>query len=480
MIKTDSASKKRGISAVFWKLSSLRPETVYTVLAVLFGVIAAIIIPPLTVADEQAHFLNVLKLSHFQFLPSVKDGAQGVYLSFSEIEFLSFYSKDVIHPQVDLGDFFRFSAQPYAATEFYPSEFASLNPIAYVIPGMGLALVRFVLPFLNVHFCLIVARLINLAFAILVTRHAIRITPVLKNTMLLIALLPMTVHQTASTSYDAILIPAALLFFAYVMKIVFSGKDYTVTVLDIVAVCGSCALLFGTKFFYGAMIVVLLAIPKKCIGTWKKYFSLAAGIILIAALFYYLPSRLTSSAVADLAAPPDPRLSEQSAFFFSNIVWALPRVIFDTTVTFFSAWSNQFFGVLGWLTIPFPTVCVIIFYAIFLFVIAWEICTAGMISMRARVFSFLAFFITSLGAIFGIYLRYNPVIGYVGGTVAYGVQGRYFIPCVLFGIAAFANSLMDKCRAKGTVSMVACLISQATALLCGVGTVVILLWYYWF
>ncbi len=479
MIKISRTSEERGFLAVLRRICNLKPETVYTVIAVLLGAVIAFIMPPLTVADEQAHFLNVLKLSHFQFLPSVKDGAVGVYLSSSEAEFLRFYSADVLHPTVNFGDFFRFSAESYAPSEFFASEFASLNPVAYAVPGIGLAVIRFVFPFMNVHFCLIAARLVNLAFAVAVTREAIKTTPVLKNTMLLLALMPMTLHQVASTSYDALLIPSAFLFFAYVMKILFGGEGYLVTLKDTVMICLSCALLFGTKFFYGALIVVLLAIPKKRIGSWKKYITLAGIIITIGAVFYLIPSRLSSSVTAGLHTP-DPRLAEQSAFFFSNIAWVFPRVIIDTTLTFFKEWANQFFGVLGWLTLPFPAVFVILFYVVLAFVFVTEICGTGSVSPRVRIFSLLAFLITSLGAIFGIYIQYNPVIGYVGGTVAYGVQGRYFIPCILFGLLALANPLMNKAEHKKTITAAAEKTAYASALLCALGTVIILLLYYWF
>lgn len=478
MTKTKSFLERSGFRSVFDKIWNIKPHTFYTVLALFFGVIAAFIMPPLTVPDEQVHFLSVLKVSHFQFLPTVINGKEGVFLSVGEIEFLEAYRNDVYSPTMNFADFFRFKAQAYKPTEFYVADGAGVNPLAYIVSGFGLALVRFVFPFINVHFCLIIARLFNLVTAVILTRQAIKVTPVLKNVMLLLVLMPMTIHQTASTSYDSLLISASMLLFAYVMKIVLEKENYVIGAKDIVAVCVACAILFGTKILYAALVVVLLLIPKKKIGTWKKYFSLVGVIALIGVFFYLIPSLAVSFATSDIDNY-SPLVATQKDYFFSNFPWLLPRIVLDTTKTLFEPLSREFFGVLGWLVLSFPMFHVILFYTAFLFVFLVEICNSGTVKLRIRFVLFFAFLIVSIGAMLGMYLLHTPRVDVVGGTIAIGLQGRYFIPCAIFGLCAFSNSLLDKISCKNTLLVVSEKVSQATALFCGIETVRILLWYYW-
>lgn len=475
----DIKEKPRLFARIIESIYGAKPENVYLVLAITFGVIAAIVIPPMAVADEIAHYINALKVSHGQFLPSVKNGETGIFMSYIEAQFLDYHSIDVMSPKMKLSDIFMFSSGSNAPTLFYESDMVGINPFAYLVSGVGLAIVRFLFPFFNAHICFIFARFCNLAVAVIITRHAIKVTPVLKNTMLMLALMPMTLHQIASLSYDALLIPVAFLFFAYVMKIVYEKcGDYKITINDIAILCFCCAVLFGIKFVYGAMAVVLFAIPKRKVGSWKKYFILGGIILLLIAVFYYLPTKMTSLVTSPFSNK-NPLSAENRRIFYSDVFHMVPRILKDTTLLFLRIWRTQFFGSLGWLTLRFPFAFEAVFYIILAVVFLTDVCRAGGISVLARFLSAAAFSLVFAGAILGIYLRHNPSVGYVGGTIAYGVQGRYFIPSALFGLVVFSNSLLEKCKYKNVISLVGQKLSYVTVLFYSAATVVLLFSHFW-
>ena len=421
----------------------------FFLLAVIFGLILIFLEPPFVGPDENAHFVNICRISRGGLFADVEDGKIGCYISDEELNYLLQYGGYYNGESNPL----RFSyqtmrglslIQPSDNMVFFATEHATLNPTPYLLAASFVAMMRAILGGVNAYHVMLYSKLINLVFYALVIRWALRKTGAFRKTMFLMALMPMAIFQGASTSYDATLIPAAFLLFAYVTKILTAGSDYRITREDLIAVCFSCGLIFGVKVAYVPLVLILLSIGLKQFGGWKRWGICVGAVAGMGVVFYLIPNVVMSMITSAYVPPQTEMQLAQKAFFAEN--WTLfPKIIWDTVKTFGKHWCREFIGVLGWLDVHFPEPFTYLFMLILGYNILLDACQIKGISRKTRLLSPAGVVIFFVGTIYTMYMAWNPVLtGLVGGTVAYGGQGRYFIPVALFVLLAFSNGLSYK------------------------------------
>ena len=459
-----------------------RAETqanLFALIALVSGFLLVFLMAPLTVPDEQAHFLNVLKVSHFNFFPIVKDGAVGTYLTKEEAQFFSQYF-DVHNAHMDISNIPGSAKSFSPVNHFFNSPYVTLNPFAYIVAGLGLAFVRFLIPGLSVYSSFLVARMMNLLFYIIVVRLAIKHTPIFRNTMFMLALMPMTLHQCASTSYDALLIPCAFLLFAFASKIILADEKYRICAKDIIAVCFACVFLFCTKAAYAPLILILLSISIKKFGNLKKYFSCIGAVVALFVLFYVLPTQITSLATSTTPSVAGAAYQQTHKEYLLANLGSIPSIVIETTKKFSDMWREQFFGMLGWLDIKFPEIFISIFMAALGFCVVTDACTIKGIKLKTRVLSLLGFIIFFSASIIFIYINHNDIINIpVGGHIAYGFQGRYFIPAILFAFIALSNPALKNFKYNDKIAEVAVKGTAIISSLYAILTVFVITAAYW-
>ncbi len=424
------------------KKNTNRLVNLYTLIAMFFGTLLLMFMPALTIPDEHFHFLNVLRLSHFQFIPSIKDGVDGVFLTSDEVAFLEEFG-NINTSSMTWGRYFKIEFTNNQVTEFYATEWARTNCFGHFIPGMAVALTRLFFKRLNVYSCLLIARFTNLVMSVLITRYALKITPVFKNTMFLLALMPVTLQQSASASYDSILNASSFLLFAITAKIVMENDDYRITAKDIFVVLASVVGLCAMKAPYAFLSPILLSIKIKKFGSLKKYFLCIGSVIACGLVFCVIPTIVYNNAVAGISQPSNDLSRTQLEFLLSDL-GNIPKMFSETYKMCHVNWERQFFGVLGWLDFGLPDFCNIAFSLIFWITFIYDACIAKRVSIRFRIYSALSAIAVYVIIIMSMYVSWNAKIGQLSGYVAHGVQGRYFIPLALFAVAIFSNPLLVK------------------------------------
>lgn len=414
----------------------------YTLIALLFGALLLIFMPALAVPDENFHFLNVLRVSHFQFVPSVKDGVAGVYLTSDEVAFLDEFG-DVLNFRMTWSKYSDIVFTNNCTTEFYATNWANTNCFGHFLPGMAVAFARLFFKRLDVYSCLLIARFTNLLISVLITRYALTITPVFKNTMFLLALMPITLQQAASTSYDAILNASAFLLFAATAKIVMKNDDYRITAKDVFIVLVSVAGLCITKAPYVFLALILFSINIKKFGSIKKYFTCIVAIIACGLVFYLIPTLAFNNAIAEISQQSN-NLSQMQIDFLLSDLGNIPKMFKETFDLCHESWEIQFIGVLGWMDFGLPYFGYVAFCIIFWITFIYDACTAGRVPLKLRIFSVLSALLIYITVIMSMYILRNAQIGAIGKYVAYGVQGRYFIPITIFAAVMFSNPLLVK------------------------------------
>ncbi len=423
-----------------------RLANLFVLLALIFGIIFIFLEPPFVCPDENAHFINICHISHGHLFASVENGFVGGYMTTEEYDFLQMYGgyfNGSGGAQFDFETMTEMSAR--TASEdliFLGTPYTTINPFPYLLPSVFLMVMRFLGVALNAYNSLIFSKIVNLIFYSFIIRWAIKKTGALPKTMFLLALMPMAIFQGASTSYDAYLIPSAFLLFAFATKILCADKGIVVKLEDIIGICIATLFVVGCKIAYAPLILILLSISIKKFGSVKRYLGCIGCVIAVCCIAYIIPTFINSSITSAYEAPLSELSAMQQNYFRENYMH-FPKVIQATLNHFGGYWLESFFGILGWLDTQFPRAFVLLFFIISTFSAFVEASSTKKIPFSTRIFSLLGVGVFFVGTLYTMYVEWNPLlVGIVGGDLAYGGQGRYFIPVALFVVIAFASPLL--------------------------------------
>lgn len=130
-------------------------------------------------------------------------------------------------------------------------------PLSYFAPALGITVAR--LFGCNYVIAYTLARVFNLLFYVAMAMIAIRLVPSKKELMLLICIMPLTMHQAASTSRDVLINGFAMIFFANTVRI--TKKNEKVSWLDVfVSIC-LIYVFAPIKIVYNLLSLMVFLIP---------------------------------------------------------------------------------------------------------------------------------------------------------------------------------------------------------------------------
>lgn len=454
----------------------------FCIIALLTGVAIIFLSPPMSCPDENAHFMNICRIANGNLFVDVKDNVVGSNITLSQAEFIQNYlgrynglaAEKYNFSEMYFQSHLTFGTEPY----FYLSDLSSINPIAYIIPSFGVAVTNTLFNITSPYNMLVIAKLCNLMFYIIVTAYALKITPWFRNTMFLISLMPMSIYQAASTSYDSPLIACSFLLFAFIAKILSSEKEYTITKGDIVGVCFSCFFIFGTKIAYATLILVLLSIGIKKFGSLKRYF-FCIGLVCLTGVISYLTPTMIINNITFGAGAENELIALQREYVMSNI-GAIPDILLNTIKYEFRFWIFSFFGILGNLDTNFPVPFIIFYLCLLLFTMLSEASMTAKFGFKVHLLPLVSIFVFLVGSVMTMYLEWTPmVLQEIGGPSATGMQGRYFIPLAIYGGLILLNPLFNKFRYSNVLVKSNTTVCSLTAITYCFLTALILLVRFW-
>ena len=443
-------------------LRNIKPEKAFLIIALIFGVAFLVSTPPFQVFDEPEHFYKAIYLGEGHVLP-VKEGyGAGIYVPQSAFESIRTFQNlpSRSENKVDLNDIksllkvhfndkykvfmdmsgksiITYSPAPYLASAVFIDAAKLLNPSPLILMYMG--------------------RLANLLVWILLVYMAIKIIPVHKWVLMLLALMPMTIFQGASLSADSFTIGVSFLLIAFILKLRFD-EDLIVK-RDIYILFLLSLMLALSKPIYILLMALIFIIPASRFENRKKMFltfTLLLGLVLTVILIWNL---LTSGFFVSFQSQVSVR--GQTAFILAEPLSALSAILNSLALN----WKDyllMFVGNLGWgdTPLPFSLVCIYIFMLIL---------TAILDKSEVKIkfkdkLAFLLIFLSLFISIFVLeYLTWTPV----GKTVVDGVHGRYFIPFAPLLLLLVYNKRFDYDIEKGfnVVIIIFILITLSIALL---------------
>lgn len=428
---------------LFGKRASM--PSVAAVCALGLGVLYLGVMAPLSAPDEVSHFISAYRLSNVLMGQPGADSEGRVYIRSQD----SFLLDTEIGPGENLPEReeeqdttvlgqtlteetyriihergFRGTGDGEMTVTAKPP--VETTPLAYLPQALGIVLGR--LLGLGGLGLVRLGRLGNLLFYTAVFRCAVKRLPFGKEVMMGVGLLPMTLHLTASFSYDTMILAMSFLLTAVTFDLAFGGgmvrKRDVVLLAAVMGVLGPC------KMIYGVLMGFCLLIPVRKFGGWKKWLISAAAVAAVYAAAMIL---VNSRTIAGYAGETESYVgwAEEAGYSLS---WVLAnplgtlRLLYNTVLmrgeffhlTMMGNWMGNLDPVLD---VPYLLVWAMTFVLFFLALKKPGEETVYF-SRRQRIWTAVLCLGCAAAAMLSMLIAWTPM----SSPYVMGVQGRYFLP----------------------------------------------------
>lgn len=420
--------------------NEIKFEKLFLMFAIPLGIIYTLIIPPGIIPDEWTHMRNILSLSS-QITGVEKDG----FITMRECEF-ELYNQQVQSVNVEYYNYIYTNMISISNQNDYvtiDNNSIDFDQIFCYFPSVIATIIARLLS-LGAITTFYLGRVFNFIFYIIISYFALKKIPFGKLLLLIVMLLPMTLHQMFSLSYDAVINASSFACIAYGMYFVYLAEKITYKDVLFYAVCG--ILLLTNK---SSTYALILGIP-----ILAKYFNpnnekIALRVkILIIIIFVVIVFLINLQTITDST-----QVSDVESVSGGIVSWAgLPsytvgeiifnpiesiRLICNTFIEKGIAYIETAVGsLLGWLDISIAIPIVYTWLGILCITPLSEKSNEDVFTYRHKLLLLGIAFVTMILVLLGMALIYTPS----GYTVIQGVQGRYFIPIIFLLLIPLQNS----------------------------------------
>lgn len=432
-------------------------ERLYLVFGLFFGAVFLFLIPPYGTPDEATHFRGAYHISNLLLgtrCPGEKfglllDGTAGsainIRLCDQVVQFANEFDRGVYNYLFTN----LFAAAGDTTLTAFP-EGATTPGVLYLISGIAVAVGR--LLHMNPVGLLLFGSAVNMVLFVLCAYYSIRRAPFAKLAFFTVALLPMTLQQTSSYSYDNLILAAALVVTSQALAhqegmFVLRRWEWALYgVASFVLVIAK-----GGAYVLLIFLPVLLALRREKIT--KKRVLLFAGFCVLVVLL------LMRNGLYHLFVPSEPDaavaggesgyyIERLDAYAYSLADYLRAPMLLLTTVarTVIGSGSDLIEGMvgngLGWLAIGIPSVVVYGFIGVLLLgVVPEKGETCGFLGWQRLALVLVA--LSGIGASAMAMLLYWTPKDY--GSIV-GLQGRYFLPVLLPAILPLRSRVLQRER----------------------------------
>ncbi len=442
--------------------------------AILSGLAFIVITPPFWGADEGQHFIRAYQVSQ-GILTQHKvtiDGktSQGGSIPASFVRLDKLREKDITDAvlgetkQVDARGAYdqvanvptnhdQLKANPYGKNIYFP--------IVYGAPALGIVVGSL---FSHMPLALLYsARIATLSLYVLLIFIAIYILrrTVIKWLVFVVALLPMSMFQAAMVGPDPLLLGLTFVFFS-VLYVSFHS-DNRIKMKEIAILLLTAGLLTLVKMPYLILVSSLAFIPLHNNVTRQQKLVIRIGIPLVC-IFAALISLANARSIAGVPIPGI-SLGGQLHFIFAHPFQYVYTLINSTVVL---DWVPQMVGLLGSSFIFIPGVA---FQSLLIGLVLVAFLDTNKITgendgvnKRSATVYLCASFLTASAIITTLYLTWTPV----GAKLVEGVQGRYFLPIIVFALAGLRMLTSARLVVSRRGIVIFCSVLSSTSLLASV------------
>ncbi|WP_026527626.1 DUF2142 domain-containing protein [Butyrivibrio sp. VCD2006] len=419
-------------------------KTLFPLLMIVLGITFQIVIPVGGVPDESWHIDTAYKYSNMMM--GIDDSANPGTIMKRKCDVIQ---SDMLGNNVETNSYYQLMTGAFKRadnTELMEVGFTDTSNqvfgVMYFPMALGMTIGRlFGLSAIMVY---VLGRLFAFFACAALMYLAIVLMPVGKNITALIAILPISLQQGGSASYDSMLIGAGAVFAAMVLRALSDDHKagwwettlFALTGLLIVTSKGGVytpVILAGTYFFFFRGRLSGLRFKG---NVWFWLSLVGALIVLCSVVFLVYKDAIFSYAGASATGYGEESYSVP--YIISNPGWFI-QVIGNTIMQKFDEYFLGFMGgYLGWLSIDLGMV-----YAIPMFLIALLMANVEDDSLTGFKREKVILIITMCCSIFLVLLGMFLADTAFGSDTVSGVQGRYFLPFATFLFLNLGNHMVS-------------------------------------
>ena len=464
---------------------SIQKKFIY--LAMIFGVLFVMLLPPFQDPDEDSHFKKAYVLAAGNIFPDVHEGKTGYYFPEDMLDYISEQLKlngkldeKVSYSEVIIAEQGNAS---YGEQKFEHFSTVSSNPVAHVAPALGILVGKIVGKIAGMDssyvFLLYFARMASLITYVVLAATAIKVTPILKRTFCMLGLMPMALFLAGAVSYDMLLNGAALLFAAMCFSLLYKQEQVMDTKYTI-AFGVILFLFYVLKIVYLPIFAFLLIILLRNIRTDNKWriiksivFMCVVGVGLLV-ITSWLPAMFAPE--VGVSGGGVSASQQQLQYVISHPLEYL-KTFFNTLSISRNFYVSSTVGMFGLLDTRILSVFTYL-YLFFLIMVGISEISLDRVVVKwyDRVVVLLATGASFFGIFLAMYINWTPLVYGVGADVIEGVQGRYFLPLFSTFFLVFGNKWIaekkwlriaaEKCSEYGMLASILILqVSVVTVLL---------------
>lgn len=414
-VKTRFVSTLRSISL-------FPPENIFLIIAILFGLMLALLTPPFQSPDEYIHFYRSYHLSRGNL------GGETAYLPKPVLDFSREVNRDLAGNDQNkqskkalVAEFSRrFEPEPLEPVDI--ANIAVYAPVPYVPQALGIFIGQ--IAHLPPIFIFYLGRLVNLFTWIGLVYLSIRIMPFHKRLLLAVSLLPMSVFIAASFSPDAVTNGVSFLWIASVFRIFarsednISLKDWAFLALLLIPLALSKSIYIALT---GLLVLLLIRRPEK----YRVYLVAIPALMAFAVLvsFSWIQFSIGYAARTDSTDQYGMPSAQDFDYMGKNLPVVVP-IIARTVEQHFVEEARMFVGILGWLDTPLPDWIYPFSYLLLIFITLAETHPDLGLQIKEKLWIMAIL----LGSLFIIQvILFNPQVD-IGNGISKVPQGRYYLP----------------------------------------------------
>lgn len=408
------------------------------------GLIYLLLMPPFQVPDELAHFNRATGISTGH---CVAERLTSIPKSQSDME--SAFPPEMEKQRggarwVSKADLVRWMHRSQGDTQHTAVRNPAANlytciPYLPAAAGIGLARAFHLSPLAVLY----AGRLANFLAFLLLLFAAMRAIPGLQAPLIALALMPMTLHQAASLSADALSISLAFFLLSYILKLSFDPRIVRIGRKQ--ALLLAAAVLFSVlaKFNLWLLLLVLLIPAAKFTGRVTKLWLFGALLVLacFSAVLWQFGNRQRTEDYLAWQKQKGVDVQANAAFTREHPVKVVEDVV-DSLAINGQRLIQMFAGYFGTLSTPLPKPLA---WAYVAGVLLLGLTGSSNIKLSARTRLLIAFvFLASLLSVFALIFSFEIEESYIFHPPFVtrpidAVQGRYFIPFALLLPLLFCN-----------------------------------------
>jgi len=412
-------------------INTFKVEKIFLLFAIIFGFLSIFVTPAFQVPDEYAHFSRSYQVSELNISHSPDDIPTAVSDVINLNRNIPFNKNVKVNIQEVI------NAKKIAIVDnAREKSFLTIDVfVPYFPQAVGIKISRLFSnsPLVHMYW----GRVLNLLMYILVSYYALKIIPVFKLVVFALLLMPMSLFQAASLSYDATLFCFSFLFFALFIKCLYENSIDNFSFIGLIIsmlVLNTCK----SGYFFITFIIFLFAYSISN-NTKKKLCLIIFAVIL--PIFLFLVTRLLMDVNSESVTSKilsDENAIKQIEFILKNPIQY--SIILIKTLATRHFYIDGVIGKLGWLDIKLPLLAYV-YYSVFLLLLSQIDLKGFIFDIKIKIFCACLFIFMIVYVSTSMYVGWTAcVLKLVGYERIKGIQGRYFIPFLMLFFIFIGNN----------------------------------------